>query len=64
MPKIKTHRGAAKRIARTGSGKLRARHAFKSHLLKDKSAKRKRRLGKAIILTPADEARLRSLLPY
>jgi len=64
MPKIKTHRGAAKRFKKTGTGKIKASHAFKSHILGKKSAKRKRNLRKATILSPADNKRVNSLLPY
>ena len=42
MPKMKTHSGAKKRFKVTGSGKVRARHAFSSHILEKKSPKRKR----------------------
>lgn len=42
MPKLKTHRGASKRVKRTGSGKLRRRHAYRSHLLSKKRNSRKR----------------------
>ncbi len=44
MPKMKSHRGAAKRFKITGSGKLRRRHSMKSHILTKKTTKRKRRL--------------------
>ena len=44
MPKMKTHSGAKKRFKKTAKGKLRARHAFTSHNLGHKSAKRRRRL--------------------
>lgn len=64
MPKIKTHRGAAKRFKKTGTGKIKASHAFKSHILGKKSAKRKRNLRKATILSPADNKRVNILLPY
>ena len=64
MPKIKTHRGAAKRFKRTGSGKLSRHHAFASHLLTHKSSKRKRRLRKSSILSSADVKRVDRLLPY
>ena len=47
MPKMKTHRGAAKRFKKTGTGKLKRAKAFKSHILTKKSAKRKRNLRKA-----------------
>ena len=42
MPKLKTHRGAAKRIKRTGTGKFKRHHAYQSHILTKKSRKRKR----------------------
>ena len=49
MPKMKTHRGAAKRFKKTGTGKLKRAKAFKSHILTKKSAKRKRNLKKGRI---------------
>ena len=45
MPKMKTHSGAKKRFKQTASGKIRARHAFTSHILEKKSPKKKRQLG-------------------
>ncbi len=47
MPKMKSHRGAAKRFKITGSGKLRRRHSMKSHILTKKTTKRKRRLRRS-----------------
>ena len=44
MPKMKTHSGAKKRFKVTGGGKVKARHAFTSHILEKKSPKRKRHL--------------------
>lgn len=44
MPKIKTHRGAAKRFKKTGTGKIKRMRAFTSHMLNSKNAKRSRRL--------------------
>ena len=64
MPKLKTHRGAAKRFARTGSGKLRRRRANANHMLGHKTMKRKRRLRQATLVSTADTKRLASLLPY
>ncbi|MEW5954473.1 MAG: 50S ribosomal protein L35 [Bacillota bacterium] len=64
MPKIKTHRGAAKRFKKTGTGKVKASHAFKSHILGKKSAKRKRNLRKAATLSKPDTERANRLLPY
>ena len=46
MPKMKTHRGAAKRFRKTGSGKLKRGKAYRSHILTKKSSKRKRNLRK------------------
>ena len=63
MPKFKTHKGAAKRFKRTGSGKFKGSHAFHSHLLGKKTAKRKRRLRKSIIISRVDHKRLERLLP-
>lgn len=45
MPKMKTNAGAKKRFALTGSGKIKRKHAYKSHILTKKSKKRKRNLG-------------------
>lgn len=63
MPKIKTHRGAAKRFKKTATGKFKGSHAFHSHILGKKSAKRKRNLRKATIVSAADADRLKRLLP-
>ena len=63
MPKMKTHRGAAKRLKRTGKGKLLRRRANKSHILTKKSRKRKRRLAKPTLISAADHRRMRVLLP-
>ncbi len=54
MPKMKTHRGAAKRFRTTSSGKLVRRRAFKSHILTKKSPKRKRSFRKNVLITPAN----------
>lgn len=54
MPKMKTHRGAAKRFRTTGTGKLKRRHAFKNHILQKKTPKRKRQLRRAAQVHPAD----------
>jgi large subunit ribosomal protein L35 len=64
MPKMKTKRGAAKRLKRTGSGKLRRAGAWKQHKLEKKDPKRRRRLRKAKVIDRADERRLRVLVPY
>jgi large subunit ribosomal protein L35 len=63
MPKMKTNRGAAKRLKTTGRGKIRRRRAYKSHILTKKSTKRKRRLRHATLVAKADERRVRRMLP-
>lgn len=62
MPKMKTHRGAAKRFKITGSGKLKKSKAYKSHLLESKTSKRKRGLRKAEIVSAGDERRVKRML--
>lgn len=64
MPKMKTHRGAAKRVKRTASGGLKRNKAFTSHILTKKTAKRKRNLRKATMLSAGDMRRVRTLVPY
>ena len=64
MPKMKTHKGAAKRFRKTGTGKLKRAKAFKSHILTKKSAKRKRNLRKAGYVSVAQEKVMKKLLPY
>ncbi|MEK6610563.1 MAG: 50S ribosomal protein L35 [Gemmatimonadota bacterium] len=60
--KKKTKKAAAKRFKLTGRGKVRRGHAFKSHILTKKTAKRKRHLRKATLASHADERRLKQLL--
>jgi large subunit ribosomal protein L35 len=62
MPKMKTHSGAKKRFKVTGGGKLRARHAFTSHMLEHKSPKRKRTLGQPVVVSREDRKRVRRML--
>jgi large subunit ribosomal protein L35 len=64
MPKIKTHRGAAKRFKVTGTGKIKRWSGYKSHLLTGKSAKRTRRLRKATLVSDAEYTNVKRLLPY
>ncbi len=61
MPKMKTHRGAAKRFKRTGSGQLRRRQANKNHIMEKKSPKRVRQLRGSVPVAKADERNLRDL---
>jgi large subunit ribosomal protein L35 len=64
MPKMKSHRGAKKRLRVTGSGKIVRYRAGKRHLLYGKSASRRRRLKIPAALSPGDTKRTRPLLPY
>ncbi len=64
MPKIKTHRGAAKRFSLPGSGKVKRSKAFASHILTSKTTKRKRNLRKGAILDKTDEREIKKLIPY
>ena len=64
MPKMKTHKGAAKRFKITGSGKLKRAKAFKSHILTKKSSKRKRNLRKTAYVSVTQEKVIKKLLPY
>ena len=62
MPKMKTHSGAKKRFKLTGSGKVKGRHAFTSHILEKKSPKHKRDLAKAVIVSADDAPRIKRML--
>ena len=62
MPKMKTDKGAAKRFKVTGTGKIRRRRAFKSHLLEKKSSVRTRRLGREADVSPSDQRAVKRLL--
>ena len=62
MPKMKTHSGAKKRFKITATGKVRARHAMRSHILGKKNAKRLRRLDSPLILSDSDAPRAKKLL--
>jgi large subunit ribosomal protein L35 len=62
MPKVKTHSGAKKRFKLTARGKVRARHAMRSHILTKKNAKRKRRLERPKMLSDQDAVKAKTLL--
>ena len=64
MPKMKTHRGSAKRFRVTGSGKIMRAKAYKSHILTKKSTKRKRNLRKATITDATNAKVMKRILPY
>ena len=62
MPKMKTDKGAAKRIKITGRGKLRRRHAFMNHILEKKPSTRTRRLNRESDVAPGDLRQVKRLL--
>jgi large subunit ribosomal protein L35 len=62
MPKMKTHRGAAKRFKKTGTGKIVRSRANKQHILTKKTTKRKRRLRHTTLVAKVDEKRLEQML--
>jgi large subunit ribosomal protein L35 len=64
MPKMKTKRGARKRLKKTASGKLKRAGGWKQHKLEGKRPKRRRRLRAAKLIAKADERRLKVLVPY
>ncbi len=64
MPKVKTHRGAAKRFSLTKSGKVKRARAYKSHILNKKSTKRKRRLRQGTFIADQEEKNIKQLIPY
>jgi large subunit ribosomal protein L35 len=64
MPKMKSHRGAAKRFTRTGTGKIKRFKAMKSHILTTKTRKRKRNLRKSTLVAEVDVGRVEGMLPY
>ena len=64
MPKLKTHKGAAKRFRITATGKVKRGHSHARHILTKKSAKRKRLLDIDDVLKPADEKLVTRMLPY
>jgi large subunit ribosomal protein L35 len=64
MPKLKTHKGAQKRFKVTAKKKIVHSKAYKSHLLAKKNSKRKRLLGKKVVVSRADRAAIKKMLPY
>jgi large subunit ribosomal protein L35 len=62
MPKVKTNSGAKKRFKLTGTGKIKRKHAFKSHILTKKTTKQKRRLTHSTLVSSADETRVKAML--
>lgn len=64
MPKMKTHKGAAKRFTKTASGKLKRSKAFSNHMFAAKTKKQKRNLRKSGLVTKGDARRIRDLIVY
>ncbi len=64
MPKLKTHRGAAKRFRLTGTGKVRRGKAYANHILTKKSPKRKRNLRKQVLVHPANVKSIKALIGH
>ena len=62
MPKMKTHKGSAKRFKKTGTGKLKRAHAYTSYLAANKSQKQKRKLRKGALVSPGDFKRIRHMI--
>jgi len=62
MPKMKTNAAAKKRFTFTGTGKIKRKHAYHSHILTKKTKKQKRNLCYSGIVSPADEAKIKTLL--
>ncbi len=64
MPKLKTHKGAAKRFRMTASGKFKRGHSHARHILTKKAHKRKRILDIDVIVDKTDQKRVEKMLPY
>jgi large subunit ribosomal protein L35 len=62
MPKVKTKSGAKKRFSLTGTGKIKRKHAFKSHILTKKTTKQKRNLTHTGLVSSADMDRVKAML--
>ena len=64
MPKLKTHRGAAKRFKSTATGRFKRGKAYKSHILTKKTTKRKRKLDTPTLISESDQRKVEHMLPY
>jgi large subunit ribosomal protein L35 len=64
MPKLKTHKGAAKRFKKTGTGKVKRGHAKLRHILTSKATKRKRKLRHGGLVSDGDLAKVLRMIPY
>jgi large subunit ribosomal protein L35 len=64
MPKLKTHKGAAKRFKKTATGKIKRAKAFKRHMLTSKETKRKNQLAQGTLVSDADRRKVLRMIPY
>ena len=64
MPKLKTHKGAAKRLKKTETGKIKRHKAFLPHILTSKAKKRKKKLGNSVLVSDADFKKVKRMIPY
>ena len=64
MPKLKTHKGAAKRFSLTATGKIKRGHSQARHILTKKTNKRKRHLDIDVLVSESDQKRVERMLPY
>ncbi len=64
MPKLKTHSGAKKRFKKTASGRVKRGQAFQRHILTSKSTKSKRQADMPEMVSKADEAKIKRMIPY
>ena len=64
MPKMKTNCASKKRFALTGTGKIKRKHAYHSHILTKKDAKRKMRLGQGALVDATNVKAVRRMMPY
>ncbi len=64
MPKLKTHKGAAKRFKKTGTGKIKRGRSHLRHILTSKSTKRKRKMRHGALVSDGDYAKVARMIPY
>jgi large subunit ribosomal protein L35 len=64
MPKLKTHKGAAKRFKKTASGKVKRHHSHLRHMLTSKPQKRKGKLRQGVLVSDADTPKIKRMIPY
>jgi len=62
MPKMKTHSGTSKRFKKTGTGKLKRSHAYRSHMFANKTQKQKRKLRKGTLVSSGDYKRIKQMI--